>query len=92
MNSSAFSISAGIGIGIMYAILFIVQHKMLFSRPKLKHAIVIGMTLIRLMILGLCLYLLLHSPLTNRILTLVSFTSTFWLTLFLTKIYPYARS
>lgn len=83
----------GIIGGFLYALLFIMQHSLLFKyQVTTNYRTIISMSLVRFTILGCYFYFVLHSVTANRILILISFMIAFLTTLLWNRLYAHARS
>lgn len=74
----------GISIGLIYSRAFVAQQRRVFLLSSFLATTVFFFT-IRMTLLAICAWYLLHSPMRESILVLTSFIITFWVNLLLKK-------
>lgn len=82
----------GLLLGSVYAVSFVIQQRRLFFMPKTRTGI-LPLILIRILLITLTSYYLLHLPSTRHILVCtLAFIAGFWLVILSKRILPYGRT
>lgn len=82
----------GLLLGSIYAVSFVIQQRRLFFLSAKKYPATIALTLIRMMLIALSSYYLLHLPSTRLILVgTLAFIAGFWLVIISKRALPYER-
>jgi hypothetical protein len=75
-----FTVLLGILLGILYAVSFVTQQRRLFRVSTKKYPTIPVLIIIRIMLIGIFSYYLLHLPSTRHILiATIAFIAGFWL-------------
>lgn len=87
-----FPILLGLSLGLVYAVSFVIQQRRLFLCPTKKRPEIITLILIRIILIGIFSYYLLHLPSTRHILiATLAFIAGFWLVILSKRALPNER-